>query len=63
MHYVLTVYQPDGPTPSPAELEKIMHDLDVLNQEMKDAGRLGIHRRPAPAEHGHRPARSGRRRS
>jgi hypothetical protein len=38
MHYVLTVYQPDGPTPSPAELEKIMHDLDVLNQEMKDGG-------------------------
>jgi hypothetical protein len=38
MHYVLTVYQPDGPTPPPAELEKIMHDLDVLNQEMKDGG-------------------------
>jgi hypothetical protein len=38
MHYVLTVYQPDGPTPPPAELEKIVHDLDVLNQEMKEAG-------------------------
>jgi hypothetical protein len=38
MHYVLTVYQPDGPTPPVDELEKIMRDLDVLNQEMKDAG-------------------------
>ncbi len=38
MHYVLTVYQPDGPTPPADELEKIMRDLDALNQEMKDAG-------------------------
>jgi hypothetical protein len=38
MNYVLTVYQPDGPTPPADELEKIVRDLDVLNQEMKDAG-------------------------
>lgn len=38
MHYVLTVYQPDGPTPPADELEKITRDLDALNQEMKDAG-------------------------
>jgi hypothetical protein len=29
MQYVLTVYQPDGRTPPPETLEKIMHDLEA----------------------------------
>ena len=36
--YLLTVVQPDGPTPSPPELEKIMSDVDALNDEMRAAG-------------------------
>jgi hypothetical protein len=36
--YLLSVYQPDGDLPEPAELEKIMHDVDVWTQELKDAG-------------------------
>ncbi len=36
--YLLSVYQPDGPPPPPAELEKIMKDLDTLNEEIKAAG-------------------------
>jgi len=36
--YLLSVYQPDGPTPPPDVLAKIMGELDVLNQEMKAAG-------------------------
>ncbi len=36
--YLLSVYQPDGPAPPPAELEKIMQDVDALNQEIRDAG-------------------------
>jgi hypothetical protein len=36
--YLLSVYQPDGPTPPPEVLGKIMQDLDALNQEMKAAG-------------------------
>ncbi|TCO61001.1 YciI family protein [Actinocrispum wychmicini] len=37
-NYLLSVYQPDGPVPEPAELARIMADLDVVNQEIKDAG-------------------------
>lgn len=36
--YLLSIYQPDGPAPSPEILEPIMRDLAVLNQEMQDAG-------------------------
>jgi len=36
--YLLSVYQPDGPTPPPAELRRIMAGVDALNQEIKDAG-------------------------
>lgn len=36
--YLLSIYQPDGPIPEPEVLNKIMADLDVLNQEMRDAG-------------------------
>jgi hypothetical protein len=36
--YLLSVYQPDGPPPPPAMLDKIMSDLEVLNQELRAAG-------------------------
>lgn len=36
--YLLSIYQPDGPAPSPEILEPIMRDLAVLNREMQDAG-------------------------
>lgn len=36
--YLLSIYQPDGPTPPPEMLEPIMRDLEVVNKEMKAAG-------------------------
>lgn len=37
--YLLSVYQPTGSEmPPPEFLEKVARDLEVLNQEMKDAG-------------------------
>jgi len=36
--YLLSVYQPDGPPPPPAQLDAITRDLDALNQELKAAG-------------------------
>jgi hypothetical protein len=36
--YLLSVYQPDGPTPPPEFLEKVMRDVDAWNQELKAAG-------------------------
>jgi len=36
--YLLSVYQPDGPTPAPEVLATISRDLDELNQDMKAAG-------------------------
>lgn len=36
--YLLSVYQPDGPTPSPETLAGIARDLDRLNDELKAAG-------------------------
>jgi hypothetical protein len=36
--YLLSVYQPEGPVPPPAELDKIMQDVAALNQELRDAG-------------------------
>jgi hypothetical protein len=36
--YLLSVYQPDGPTPPPEVLERISHDLEALNAELKAAG-------------------------
>ena len=36
--YLLTVYQPDGPPPTPEVLEEISRDLDALNEEMRAAG-------------------------
>ena len=36
--YLLSVIQPDGDPPSPEVLDKIMRDVDALNQEIKAAG-------------------------
>jgi hypothetical protein len=35
--YLLSIYQPDGPLPPPEFLDKVMKDVAVLRQEMKDA--------------------------
>jgi hypothetical protein len=36
--FLLSLYQPAGAPPAPAELGKIMRDLDLVNQEIKAAG-------------------------
>jgi hypothetical protein len=36
--YVLAVYQPDGPPPTAPALDRIMRDVDALNEEMRAAG-------------------------
>ena len=36
--YLLSIYQPDGPPPAKGTLDKIMQDVNVLRQEMKNAG-------------------------
>lgn len=36
--YLLTIYQPDGGTPPPEVLEKVMRDVGAFIQETKDAG-------------------------
>lgn len=36
--YLLSVYQPDGDPPPPDVLEKIMDELQTLNEEMRSAG-------------------------
>jgi hypothetical protein len=36
--YLLSVYQPDGPTPAPEVLATITRDLDQLNADLKAAG-------------------------
>jgi hypothetical protein len=36
--YLLSIYQPDGEPPPPAELAKIVHDVNVLVDEAKAAG-------------------------
>jgi hypothetical protein len=36
--YLLSVYQPDGPTPPPEVMERISRDLDTLNAELEAAG-------------------------
>jgi hypothetical protein len=35
--YLLSIYQPDGPIPTPDVLGKITLDLEVLNRELKAA--------------------------
>ncbi|MGO4103026.1 YciI family protein [Leifsonia sp. YAF41] len=36
--YLLAMYQPDGVVPPPEFLNKVMTELDALNQEIRDAG-------------------------
>jgi hypothetical protein len=36
--YLLTVFQPSQTPPPEVDLDKVMADVDALNQEMKDAG-------------------------
>jgi hypothetical protein len=36
--YLLSIYQPDGQPPPSVNLEKIMRDVRVVRQQMKDAG-------------------------
>ena len=36
--YLLSIYQPDGDPPPREVLEKVMRDVDALNQELKAAG-------------------------
>ena len=36
--YLLSIYQPDGDPPPPDILDKVMHDIDVLIQDLKGAG-------------------------
>ncbi len=36
--YLLSVYQPDGAPPEPAELDQIMADVDAVSEELKSAG-------------------------
>jgi hypothetical protein len=33
--YLLTIYQPDGDPPPPEVLDRVMRDIDVMNQELK----------------------------
>jgi len=37
-HYLLSIYQPDGPVPPPEILDKVMRDVDALIEETKSAG-------------------------
>src|SRR5690606_7597614 len=36
--YLLSIYQPDGPTPEPEVLDKVMAELNAFNDEMRAAG-------------------------
>jgi hypothetical protein len=36
--YLLGIYSPDGPIPSPAALDRIMADVTAVRDEMKTAG-------------------------
>ncbi|GAB3945518.1 YciI family protein [Kribbella albertanoniae] len=36
--YLLSIYQPDGPIPEPEVLEKIMRELNAVNDEMRASG-------------------------
>jgi hypothetical protein len=36
--YLLSIYQPDGPTPGPEVLDGVMKKLDTLNADLKAAG-------------------------
>ncbi|GAA3345399.1 YciI family protein [Amorphoplanes nipponensis] len=36
--YLISIFQPDGPPPGPEVLEPMMHQLEALQQELKDTG-------------------------
>ncbi len=36
--YLLSIYQPDGPTPPPEVLAEVMKKLDALNADLREAG-------------------------
>ena len=36
--YMLSIYQPDGPPPPPAVLDKVMRDVKAVREELKAAG-------------------------
>jgi hypothetical protein len=36
--YLLSIYQPEGGTPPPDVLARVMRDIDVMNQELKATG-------------------------
>ncbi len=36
--YLLSIYQPDGPTPPPEVLAEIVKKLDALNADLREAG-------------------------
>jgi hypothetical protein len=37
-HYLLSVYQPNGPVPSLERMQKITQDIEALNEEIRAAG-------------------------
>jgi hypothetical protein len=37
-HYLLSIYQPDDQTPDHEFLDKVMSELEALNEEMRTAG-------------------------
>ena len=37
-HYLLSVYQPDGPIPPPERMQQITHDIEALNRQIRAAG-------------------------
>jgi hypothetical protein len=37
-HYLLSIYQPDGPPPASVDLQQIGRNLAVLNDELRQAG-------------------------
>jgi hypothetical protein len=36
--YLLSIYQPDGPIPSPESLDQVRRNLDALNRDLEAAG-------------------------
>ena len=36
--YLLSVYQPDGPPPADIDMDRIVAQVEALDQEMKDTG-------------------------
>ena len=56
--YLLSIYQPDGEPPPPEVLEQVMRDAGRAEPGAQGRRRVGLRRRPARPEHGHRRARA-----